>query len=71
MTKSEPSTLSSNIEAFGIAQFCIAYGVGKTLVFEEIRRGKLIARKAGARTLIFKADAERWASSLPVAGVAA
>lgn len=70
MSKTAIGASTGNVEAFSIPQFCAAYGIGKTFAFEEIRQGRLTARKAGARTLVFKMDAERWASSLPVAGAA-
>jgi hypothetical protein len=42
-------------------------GIGRTLVFAEIREGKLIARKCGRRTVVLDADLRRWLSSLPSA----
>jgi hypothetical protein len=41
-------------------------GVGRTLIFAEIKRGKLEARKAGARTIITAEALTRWLTSLPL-----
>ena len=52
-------------QAFTLRQFCAAYAVGRTFTYREIKRGQLIARKAGNRTLIMRVDADAWASKLP------
>lgn len=67
--QSAASSVSTPL-AYRIDEFCKAYGLGRSLVYEELRAGKLQARKVGGRTLIFKADADRWANSLPVLGAA-
>ena len=56
--------------AYTIPDFCARYGVGRSLTYCLIAEGKLIARKAGRRTLIDAASAARWYAALPV-GVAA
>jgi hypothetical protein len=38
--------------------------VGRTLVFAEIKAGRLIARKCGRRTIILRSDLHRWLKSL-------
>jgi excisionase family DNA binding protein len=40
-------------------------GVGRTLIFEEIRGGRLEAKKAGRRTLITAEALDNWLSNLP------
>lgn len=40
-------------------------GFGRTLVFAEIKAGRLIARKRGRRTVVLKSDLHRWLDSLP------
>lgn len=54
--------------ALTVAEFCHAYGVGKSLAYEEIHSGRLGAKKAGRRTLIPVRDAEAWFQSLPAGG---
>jgi len=55
-------------------ELALSAGVGRTRVFEAIRDGELVARKAGAKTTIIEIDAAReWIRSLPArsgAGVA-
>ena len=40
-------------------------GVGRTLIFSEIKHGRLEARKAGARTIITANALKAWIESLP------
>ncbi len=51
--------------AYTIRDFCRAFGVGRTLVYEQIATGNLKAKKLGKRTLILAEDAENWATALP------
>lgn len=37
----------------------------RTRIYEEIRAGRLIARKNGKRTIILRADFVRWLNALP------
>ena len=53
------------VGALTISEFCRRYSVGRTFAYAEIKDGRLIARKAKARTVILYSDAERWAQSLP------
>ncbi|TIT64340.1 MAG: helix-turn-helix domain-containing protein [Mesorhizobium sp.] len=56
--------------AFTVDGFCTAYGVGRSLLYEEIRAGRIEIRKAGRRTLIRREDAQAWLDALPKAEVA-
>jgi excisionase family DNA binding protein len=40
-------------------------GVGRSLLYQEIKEGRLRIRKLGRRTLIFDADLKAWLASLP------
>lgn len=53
--------------ALSIPEFCALYAIGRTKAYEELRSGRLRARKAGHRTLIAADDAEAWLSKLPLA----
>lgn len=54
-----------SIRALSIAEFCKRYGVGRSSAYEEIKSGRLEARKVGARTLITFEAAENWLGQLP------
>ena len=56
-----------NAEAFSIEQFCLRYGVGRQLAYDEINAGRLVAHKPNEcrRTLIRRVDAERWIDGSP------
>jgi len=51
--------------AMTVAEFCASYNIGRTFLYQQIKEGRLAARKAGTRTLIERAEAERWLRSLP------
>jgi excisionase family DNA binding protein len=55
--------------AMSIAEFCERYGTGRTKTYEELKSGRLRARKIGKRTIITEDDAEDWLLRLPVIGV--
>jgi len=52
--------------AMSIAEFCQRYGTGRTTAYQEIKLGRLRARKCGKRTIITDDDAEDWLVRLPV-----
>ena len=52
--------------ALSVAEAAKAAGVGRTTFFEEIRRGRITARKVGRRTIITTDDLDTWLKSLPV-----
>ena len=43
-----------------VDDFCHAHGIGRTLVYEEIKRGELKIIKVGKRTLIPDSEAKAW-----------
>ena len=51
--------------ALTIAEACAAANVGKTVLYEAIANGTLIARKRGRRTLVLPADLRNWIEQLP------
>lgn len=56
------------IQAFSIKAFSKAFKIGRTTVYAEIAKGRLIARKVGTRTLIAYDDAANWWNALPIRG---
>ena len=51
--------------AYSIADLTRIAGVGRSFLYEEIKAGRLIVRKAGRRSLVLAADATAWLASLP------
>ena len=51
--------------AMSIRVFCESYGIGHTKAYEEIKAGRLKARKVGKRTIVTADDADDWLSRLP------
>jgi hypothetical protein len=46
--------------AYSISEVVQTSGLGRTLVFAEIKAGRLIARKCGRRTVILDEDLRQW-----------
>jgi hypothetical protein len=51
--------------AQSIEQFAVANSISRTTAYAEIAKGRLKARKIGARTVIIPEDAIKWRRSLP------
>lgn len=51
--------------AFSIADVVSLSGLCRTLVYSEIRAGRLRARKCGRRTIILRCDLEAFLQKLP------
>ena len=51
--------------AFSTDELCRIYSIGKTMLYAELKAGRLQARKIGRRTLIDRSEARRWFASLP------
>ncbi len=51
--------------SYSVADAVKASGVGRSFLYEQIRAGKLKARKLGRRTLILAADLQSWLAALP------
>ena len=51
--------------AVSIEEAAEASGLGRSKLYEEIRDGRLIARKAGRRTLILMTDLKAWLTAFP------
>lgn len=67
MTKKKASPLEHR-RAMSIEEFADSYGIGRTTIYEQIKAGRLAARKVGRRTVITALDAERWLNDLPMIG---
>lgn len=51
--------------AYSVTEFLAAFGLGRTKFYELVNAGEIKTRKAGAKTLVLAADAQRWLDSLP------
>lgn len=63
MANDEQRRLSKR--ALSLSEFCSSYGIGRTRAYEELKAGRLRARKSGRRTIILQSDAENWLRELP------
>jgi hypothetical protein len=52
--------------AYDIKGLVKASGRGRSTIFEEIGAGRLVARKAGGKTIVLYEDAVAWLQALPV-----
>ncbi len=50
---------------YTISEALTVLGLGRTSLYQEISRGRLVARKYGKRTLISAPDLQKWIDSLP------
>jgi excisionase family DNA binding protein len=66
-----PLTPASLRTAFSVPEVCQQVGLCRDTVYRAIRRGDLVARKVGKRTLILADDLEQFLNSLPAIGRAA
>lgn len=51
--------------AYTIAEACALSRTGRTTLYAAIRRGELVARKLGKKTLIIDGELRRWVEQLP------
>jgi excisionase family DNA binding protein len=51
--------------AVSINEACKWAGIGRSSIYQAIRRGELPIRKSGRRSLVLMADLQRWISELP------
>lgn len=60
---SEPTFVTK--QAYSINDFCEAFSIPRTTVYELIAAGRLPIKKFGRRTLIRAEDAKAWLDALP------
>jgi len=51
--------------AFNVREFCAEFGISRDGVYGAIRRGELVARKYGKRTIITADAADAFLNALP------
>jgi hypothetical protein len=52
-------------DAYSVDDFARRHGIGRTTAYEEIKDGRLVARKVRGRTLVTIEDARAWREALP------
>jgi excisionase family DNA binding protein len=57
--------MGNETRALSVEEAAKAAGVGRTLLYEHIRGGRLTARKAGRRTIITVDELDAWLRTLP------
>ena len=51
--------------ALSIRECTVLVGVGRSFLYNEIAAGRLVAKKAGRRTIVSRDDLSDWLSRLP------
>jgi hypothetical protein len=51
--------------AYSIDDVVKLVGIGRSLLFEELAAGRIVAKKIGRRTVILETDLSAWLTSLP------
>jgi len=64
-SSSPPANLASTGGAMTVREFCEWARIGRTTLYSEVNADRLILRKAGAKSLILRSDAEAWLHALP------
>jgi excisionase family DNA binding protein len=54
VTKIPPETAQA--QSYNLHQVAAITGLGRTTLYEMIKRGKLVARKVGVRTIVLQED---------------
>jgi excisionase family DNA binding protein len=65
MRKSDLPARPAERLAYSIQDVTKVTGLGRSYIYEEIKAGRLIIRKAGRRSLVFDDDLKAWLASLP------
>ena len=71
MRKRRKWTKGAATLAFSVESFADAHEIGRSSVYEEIKSGRLKARKVNNRTIITFEDAAAWRANLPSSSEAA
>lgn len=52
--------------SFSVDEAALMTGVGRTMLYEQIKVGNLRLRKCGASSIILRGDLEAWLNGLPI-----
>lgn len=54
-----------NSQVLTVAEMCATFRISKNRVFDEMKAGRLAAKRVGIRVLISRDDANAWWNGLP------
>ncbi len=57
--RSSPSHFDQRVN-WRVGEFCRAHGIGRTLFYDEVKRGEIKIIKIGKRTLVPDTEAQAW-----------
>jgi hypothetical protein len=52
--------------AMTVSQFCRWANIGRTKLYSEVAARRITLRKLGNKSLVLRAEAERWLNALPL-----
>jgi len=52
--------------SYSISEVCKATSLGRTKIYQHLKRGELKSRKLGKRTIILKTDLDDFLNNLPL-----
>ena len=58
-------TPPSGAQVLTVAEMCATFRISKNRVFDEMKAGRLLAKRLGGRVLISRDDAAAWWNGLP------
>jgi hypothetical protein len=64
-SRAPPDDDDDDVDAYDIETVCRKSGVGRTLVYEAINSGELVARKCRRLTRVLRTDYQAWLESWP------
>lgn len=64
-TQAERALPPADSQVLTVAEMCATFRISKNRVFDEMKAGRLAAKRVGSRVLISRDDATAWWNGLP------
>lgn len=64
-TSTERALPPAQSQVLTVAEMCATFRISKNRVFDEMKAGRLAAKRVGTRVLISRDDANAWWNGLP------
>lgn len=64
-TQTERALPPAHSQVLTVAEMCATFRISKNRVFDEMKAGRLAAKRVGTRVLIGRDDANAWWNGLP------